>query len=123
MNRKETKKKKLERIKSSELFVTLSIKFVIQFSCSVVSDSLRPHELLTVCQASLCITNSRSLLKLMSIQLGMPSSLLILCRPLPYCHQSFTASRPFPMSQFFTSGGQSIGVSPSASILPMRIED
>ena len=37
--------------------------------------------------------------------------------------QSFPASRSFPMSQFFTSGGQSIGVSASASVLPMNIQD
>ena len=51
----------------------------VPFSCSVVSDSLRPHELQ---QASLSITNSRSLLKHMSIESVMPSSHLILCRPL-----------------------------------------
>ena len=37
--------------------------------------------------------------------------------------QSFPASGPFPMSQFFTSGGQSIGASASASVLPMNIQD
>ena len=39
------------------------------------------------------------------------------------CLQSFPASGSFPMSQFFTSGGQSVGVSASASILPMNIQD
>ena len=39
------------------------------------------------------------------------------------CLQSFPASRSFPMSQFFTSGGQSIGVSASALVLPMNIQD
>ena len=39
------------------------------------------------------------------------------------CHQSFPASGCFPMSQFFASGGQSIGVSASASIFPMNIQD
>ena len=51
----------------------------VQFSCSVVSNSLRPHE---ACQASLSITNSWSSPKLMSIELVMPSSHLILCRPI-----------------------------------------
>ena len=51
----------------------------VQFSRSVVSDSLRPHEWQ---QASLFITNSRSLLKLTSIELVLPSSHLILCGPL-----------------------------------------
>ena len=53
----------------------------------------------------------------------MPSSHLILCHPLSSCLQSFPASGSFPMSQFFTSGGQSIGDSASASVLPMNIQD
>ena len=52
----------------------------VQFSRSVVSDSLRPHES-HHSQASLSITNSPSLLKLMSIESVMPSSHLILCVP------------------------------------------
>ena len=52
----------------------------VQFSHSVMSDSLRPHGLAR--QASLSVTNSQSLLKLMSIELVMPSNHLILCRPL-----------------------------------------
>ena len=71
-------------------------------------------------QASLSITNSRSSLKLMSIELVMPSKHLILCAPLFSCLQSFPASGSFPMSQFFASDGQNIGV--SASILPMNIQ-
>ena len=58
------------------------IVLLLLFSCSVVSDSLRPHELQRACQASLFITNSQSLLRLMSIELVMPSNHLILCRPL-----------------------------------------
>ena len=53
----------------------------VQFSHSVVSDSLQPHESQHA-RLSLSITNSQSLLKLMSIELVMPSSHLILCRPL-----------------------------------------
>ena len=53
----------------------------VQFSCSLVSDSLRPHGLQHV-KASLSITNSWSLLKLMCIQSVMPSNHLILCHPL-----------------------------------------
>ena len=52
-----------------------------QFSCSVVSNSLRPHESQQR-QASLSITNSQSLFKLMPIKSVMPSSCLILCHPL-----------------------------------------
>ena len=65
-------------------------------------------------QASLSITNSRSSLRLMSIELVMPSSHLILCRPLLLLHQSF------PMSQLFTWGGQCTGASALASLLPKK---
>ena len=74
-------------------------------------------------QASLSITNSPSLLKLLSTESVMPSNHLILCHPLHLCLQSCSAPGSFPMNQFFTSGGQSIGVSASASVLPMNIQD
>ena len=75
-------------------------------------------------QATLSITNSQSLLKLMSIESVMPSKHLILCLiPFSSRLQSFPASGSFPMSQFFTSGSQNIGVSASASVLPMNIQD
>ena len=71
-------------------------------------------------QASLSINNSWSLLKLMSIELVMPS---ISSSVVPFSHlQSFPASGSFLVSQFFTLGGQSIGVSASASVLPMNIQ-
>ena len=73
-------------------------------------------------QASLSITNSRSLLKLMSIESLMPSNNLILVIPFSSCLQSFPASGSFPMNQLFTSDGQSIGASPSASVLPVSIQ-
>ena len=75
------------------------------------------------CQASMSITNSRSLPKLMSIESMIPSNHLILCHPLSSCPQSFPASGSFPVSQFFSSDGQSIGVSDSTSVLPMNIQD
>ena len=74
-------------------------------------------------QASLSITKSRSLLKLMSIKSVMPSNHLTLCCLFSSCLQSSPATGSFPMSQFFASGGQSIGVSASASVLPMNIQD
>ena len=92
----------------------------VQFSHSVVSNSLWPPRT-AACQTSLSITNSQSLLKLMSIELMMPSNHLILCPPLSSCLQSFPASGSFLMSQF-TSCGQSIGASASASVFPMNIQ-
>ena len=55
--------------------------------------------------------------------LMMPSSHLILCHPLLLLPQSLPASGTFPMSQLFAWGGQSIGVSASASVLPMNTQD
>ena len=75
------------------------------------------------CQASLSITNSRSLLKLMSIESVMPCNHLTLCHSLLLLPQSFPASGSFPMSQFFASHGQSIGISASAFVPPMNIQD
>ena len=90
--------------------------FPIQFSCSVVSNSLRSHGLLHarppcpsptpgVCSNS-CPSNST-----------ISSSVICFSS----CLQSFPASGSFLVSQFFTSGGQSIG--DSASVLPMDIQD
>ena len=75
------------------------------------------------CQASLSITNSQSLLKLMSIESVVSSNHLILCCPLSSCLKSFPAWGSFQMSQFFVSGGQSFGVSASTSDLPMNTQD
>ena len=68
------------------------------------------------------IINSWSLLKLMSIESVMPSNHLILCRPL-LPPSIFPSIRDFLMSHFFASGGRSFGVSASASVLPMNIQD
>ena len=73
-------------------------------------------------QASLSFTISRSLLKLMSIGLGLPSNHPILCSPFSSCPQFFSASGSFPVSGLFTSSGQSIGPPASASVLPMNIQ-
>ena len=73
--------------------------------------------------ASLSITNSWSPPKTMSIKSVMSSSHPIPCHPLSLLHQSLTASGSFPMSQVFASGGQRIGGSASASVLPVNIQD
>ena len=77
----------------------------------------------TAGQASLSITKSQSLLKLMSIESVMSSNNFIPSCPLFSCPQSFPELGSFPMSQFFASGGQSIGTAASASVLPMNIQD
>ena len=77
---------------------------------------------IAACQASLSITNSRSLLKLISIGLVMPSNHLILCHPLLLLPSIFPSIGSFPVSQFFASGGLSIGVSASASVLSVNIQ-
>ena len=93
-----------------------------QFSCSVVSNSLRPHELQHArppCPSPTPGVYSNS----------CPSSRW--CHPVispsvvPFssCPQSFPASESFPMSQLFASGGQSTGVWVSTSVLPMNTQD
>ena len=75
------------------------------------------------CQASLSITNSWSFSNSCPLsQWGHPT---ILSSVIPFssCLQSFQVSGSFLMGQLFTSGGQSIGVSASASVLPMDIQD
>ena len=85
----------------------------VQFSRSVVSDSLRPHGLQHA-RPPLSIANSRSLLKFMSIELVMPSNYLILCHPLLLLPSIFPSIRVF-------SNESVIGA--SASVLPMNIQD
>ena len=80
-------------IKEDSLPLTPPGKPQVQFSHSVVSDSATPWT--AAHQASLSITNSRSLLKLMSIELVMPSNHLILCRPLLLLPSIFPSIRVF----------------------------
>ena len=74
-------------------------------------------------QASLSFTISWSLLKLMFIESVMPSNHLILCRPRLLLLPIPPSIRVFPVSQLFSWGGQSIGVSASPSVLPMNTQD
>ena len=94
----------------------------VQFSHSVMSDSLRPHE------------SQHSRLPCPSATPGVYPNACPLswwCHPaisssvIPFssCPKSLPASGSFPMSQLFTSDGQSIGVSASASVLPMNTQD
>ena len=83
-------------------------------SCPTLCDPME-----SACQASLSLI-SWSLLKLMSIELIMPSNHLILSCPLSFCLQSFPSSGSFPMCRLFTSCGKSIGA--SAISFPMNIK-
>ena len=74
-------------------------------------------------QASLSIANSWSLLDLMSIGRWCHPTTSSSVIPFSSCPQSFPASGSLQKSQFFASGSQSIGVSASASVLPMNIQD
>ena len=99
--------------------------YIYQYLIIVVVQSLS-HVLLfatpwtAACQAFLSFTISWSLLRLMSIELVMPSNHLILCHP---DLQSFLASGSFAVSQLSTAGVWSIGASASASVLLMNIQD
>ena len=96
--------------------------------CLVVAVKLPSHVHLFVapwtaaCQASLSLTVSQSLPKFISNELVMPSNHLILCHPFLLL-SVFPTIRVFPVSQLFTSGGQSTGASASASVFPKSLQD
>ena len=94
----------------------------VQFSCSVMSDSLQPHELQHArppCPSQTPGVYSKFCSSSQWCHPAISSSVV----PFSSCVQSFPASGSFPMSQLFTGGGQSIGVSASASVLPMNTQD
>ena len=94
----------------------------VQFSRSVVSDSLRPHGLQHArppCPSPTPRVHPNSCPLSQWYHPTISSSVI----PLSSCPQSFPASGSFPKSQFFTSGGQSIGVSASTSVLPVNTQD
>ena len=86
-----------------------------------MSDSETPWT--AACQASLSITNSQSLLKLCPLSWWCEPTISSSVIPFSSCLQSFLTSGSFPMRQLFTSGGQSIGASASALVLPINIQD
>ena len=94
----------------------------VQFSPSVLSDSLWPHGLQHTrppCPSPTPGVYSNSCPSSRWCRPTISSSVV----PFSSCFQSFPASGSFPMSRFFVSGGQSIGVSTSAWVLPMNIQD
>ena len=118
-----------ERLKREGIYLmtdwhcwTIETHTTVQFSRSVVSDSLRPHELQHPRPPRPSSTPGVH---------PNPCPLSRWCHPtisssvLPFssCPQSFPASGSFQMNQLFTSGGQSTGVSASTSVLPMNTQD
>ena len=94
----------------------------VQFSRSVVSDSLRPHESQHArppCPSPTPGVYSNPCPSSWWCHPTISSSVILFSS----CPQSLPASGSFPMSQLFTWGGQSIGVSASASVLPMNTQE
>ena len=94
----------------------------VQFSLSVMSDSLQPHALQHArlpCPSPTPRAYSNSCPSSLRCHPTVSSSVV----PFSSCLQSFPTSGSFPMSQLFASGGQGIGASASASVLPMTIQD
>ena len=115
--------------------VSLSFNWLVEsiysycsFRClNVIIQSLSHVQLfvtpwITAHQASLSLTISQSLLKLTSIEWVMPSYHLIFCRPLLLLPSVFPSIRVFSSGRLFASGGRSIEVFASASVLPMNIQ-
>ena len=95
---------------------------LVQFSHSIVSDSLRPHELQhdrTPCPSPIPGVHPNPCPSSQWCHPTISSSVI----PFSSCPQTFPASGSFPMSLFLASGGQSIGVSVSTSVLPMNTHD
>ena len=106
-------------------------------TCSPTQELTKPYQFSSVAQLCLTLCESMdcsipgfpihnqlwSLLKLMSMESVMPSNHLILSSPSPPAFSLFQHQGFSPVSQFFTSGGQRIGVSASASVLAMNIQD
>ena len=107
----------------------------VQFSCSVASDSLQPRELQRTrlpCPSPTpraCSDSgpSSQWCWILVVALGILKHCVLRISssvvPFSFCLQSFPESGSFPVSQFFAWGGQSIGVSASASVLPVNIQD
>ena len=105
-----------------ECDITSHLLWSVQISCSVMSDSFWPHELQHArppCPSPTPRVYSNSCSSCRWCHPAISSSVI----PFSSCPQSLQASRSFPMSQLFTWGGQSIGVSASRSLLPKNTQD
>ena len=111
------------RLTICQTISTVSISYSsVQFSHSVVSYSFATPQTVAR-QASLSITISWSLLKLMSIRLVMPSNHLMICHPLLLLLSNFPSIRVFSNESVLWIRWPIIGVSASASVLPMNMQD
>ena len=102
--------------------IVFAIRLLDQFSCSVMSDSLQPQGLQHTrppCPSPTPGVYSNSC----PLSWWCHPTILSSVVPFVSCPQSFPASGSFQMGQFFISGGQSIAVSASTSVLPMNIQD
>ena len=101
-------------------FLKINMLNMPLFSCSVMSDSATPWT--AASQASLSFTVSRIHSNSCPLSQRCHPTISSSVIPFSYCLQSFPASGSFPMSWVFAQGGQSIGASASASVLPMNIQ-
>ena len=112
-------KKKRKRGRDAFLKILKLLGKLLLFSCSVMSDSLQPHE---VQHARLPYPSPSPRVCLNSCPLSWRCHPTTSSSVIPFsCLQSFPASESFPIGRLFASGGQSIGASASASVLPMNI--
>ena len=105
-----------------KLWYIYTVEYSVQFSCSVVSDSLRPHEsqhARPLCPSPTSGVYSNSCPSSWWCHPAISSSVV----PFSSCPQSLPASKSFSMNQLFPWGGQGIGVSALASVLPMNTQD
>ena len=118
----------MKRVNKQVMYVNINKSFSVnsissvQFTHSVMSDSLWPHEpqhARPPCPSSIPGVYSNSCPSSQWCHQTISSSVV----PFSSCPQSFPASGSFPMSQLFASGGQSIEVSASTSVLPMDTQD
>ena len=108
-------------MQKTKIMTSTPIQFSsVQFSCSVVSSSLRPHE--SQHARPPCPSPTLRVHPCAS-SLWCHPAILSSVVPFSSCPQSFPASESFPMSQLFTWGGQSTGVSALASFLPANTWD
>ena len=105
-----------------KMWYIYTMEYSVQFSCSVMSDFLQPHELQHArppCPSPTTTVYSNSCRWSRWCHPAISSSVI----PFSSCPQSLPASGSFPMSQLFTWGGQGVGVSASTSVLPMNTQD